>query len=36
MAIKLVYLNAKGLRDRSKVAHLLRDLMCFSVGVAAI
>lgn len=36
MAIKVACLNARGLRDQSKVAHLFRDFQSFGVDVAAI
>lgn len=36
MANKLPYLNARGLRDLSKEARLLRDLLSFGVDVAGI
>lgn len=36
MSLKIAGLNARGLRDRSKAVRLLRDLLSFSVDVAAI
>lgn len=36
MSIKLANLNVRSLRDRRKVAHMLRDLLSFGVDLAAI
>lgn len=35
MSIKLTSLNVRGMREQSKAARLLRDLLSFGVDVAA-